>query len=129
RTCCYQDHAPSGRALSPKNRVPSDFWPAPVYRVYEAMERPRSPRETDGGFALATLYTPEIAEMGELTSDVLWAYAKRHGYKAVIAATRIDKSRAPSWSKLLLVEHYLTDNPTCEWLMWVDADVVIVNPR
>jgi len=79
-------------------------------------------------FAVATLYTPDIAAVGKRTSKVLTAYAKRHGYDAVVATASIDASRPPAWSKLLLIERYLTENPDCVWLMWIDADAVITNP-
>jgi hypothetical protein len=80
-------------------------------------------------FVVATLYTPEIAAVGLRTSKVVAAYARRHGYEALIAKGRLDASRPPSWSKLLLIERYLTENPGCTWLMWLDADAVIANPE
>jgi hypothetical protein len=79
-------------------------------------------------FAIATLYTPEIAALGLRTSKVMAAYAKRHGYEAVIASDRIDASRPAAWSKILLIERYLIENTACDWLMWIDADAVITNP-
>jgi hypothetical protein len=78
---------------------------------------------------VATLYTAEIAALGVRTSKVVAAYARRHGYQAVIAKDRLDASRPASWSKLLLIERYLTENPACSWLMWLDADAVITNPE
>ncbi len=92
----------------------------------------RSPRKTPPGqprFAIATLYTPEFAELGKATSGVLRAYAKRHGYDAIVATGSLDARRPPPWSKLLLAEQYLTANPACAWLMWIDADAVIANPK
>jgi hypothetical protein len=92
----------------------------------------RSPRKTAPGqprFAVATLYTPEFAKLGEYTSRVLCAYAKQRGYDAIVATGSLDTTRPPSWSKLLLVERYLAANPTCTWLMWIDADAVIANPK
>jgi hypothetical protein len=94
------------------------------------IQRPsRTPSNGQPRFAVATLYTPEIAALGVRTSKVLAAYARRHGYEAVIAKDRLDASRPPSWSKLLLIERYLTENPACTWLMWLDADAVIANPE
>jgi hypothetical protein len=80
-------------------------------------------------FAVATLYTPEIAALGLRTSKLVAAYARRHGYEALIAKDRIDASRHAAWSKLLLIERYLTESPACTWLMWLDADAVIANPE
>jgi hypothetical protein len=84
-------------------------------------------RPKQARFAVATLYTPEIAEIGERTSKIMTAYAKRHGYAAVIATKRIDASRSPAWSKLLLIERYLDENRDCDWLLWIDADALIAN--
>jgi GR25 family glycosyltransferase involved in LPS biosynthesis len=78
--------------------------------------------------AVATLYTSEVAELGRRTSRVLRAYAERHGYAAVVATATFDPSRSPIWSKILLLERYLLENPECEWIMWIDADAVIMNP-
>jgi hypothetical protein len=75
------------------------------------------------------LYTPEIAELGQRTAKGMIAYAKRHGYGAVIETARIDASRPASWSKLLLIERYLLENPACDWLMWIDADALVTNPQ
>jgi hypothetical protein len=86
-----------------------------------APDRPR--------FAVATLYTPDYAKLGTYTSKVLCAYAKRRGYDAIVATGSLDPARPASWSKLLLVERYLATNPGCTWLMWIDADAVIANPR
>jgi SAM-dependent methyltransferase len=80
-------------------------------------------------FTIGTLYTPEIASLGERTSKVIRAYAKRHGYQAIVATNPIDASRPATWSKLLLIEQYLTENPACAWLMWIDANAVITNPK
>jgi len=57
------------------------------------------------------------------------AYAKRHGYAAIVATARIDASRPPAWSKLLLIESYLEENSDCNWLLWIDADALIANPE
>src|SRR5262249_44343825 len=92
----------------------------------------RSPQRTPPGqprFAVATLYTPEFAELGKSTSKVMRAYAKQHGYDAIVATGSLDPRRPPPWSKLLLVERYLAGNPDCTWLMWIDADAVIANPK
>ena len=79
-------------------------------------------------FALATLFTPETADLGLRTSRVMAAYAKRHGYHAIIAQARIDVSRPAAWSKFLLIERHFTENSACIWLLWLDASTVIANP-
>jgi hypothetical protein len=79
-------------------------------------------------FAIATLYTPEIASLGAPTSQIMARYARRHGYQALIARESLDAARHPAWSKLLLIEQFLVEHPSCTWLMWIDADAVIMNP-
>jgi hypothetical protein len=90
--------------------------------------RPLTTRPSQARFAIATLFTPEIADLGRRTSRVMALYAKRHSYKAIICKATIDASRPPAWSKLLLIERYLAENPACAWLMWIDADAVITDP-
>lgn len=79
-------------------------------------------------FAIATLYTPEIADLGTRTSAMMSRYARRHGYQAVIGGESLDASRHPAWSKLLLIERFFVDHPSCTWLTWIDADAVIMEP-
>jgi hypothetical protein len=109
----------------PQNPIPVDLGSAPLYSVYRGTKF----RGKKGALAIATMYTPEIAELGYLTSQAIKAYAQRHGYTAVIAASRLDLSRHAVWSKLVLVEHYLSGHPSCKWMMWIDADAVITNPE
>ena len=92
----------------------------------------RSPRRTAPGqprFAVATLYTPDYAQLGKRTSKALCAYARQQGYDAIVATGSLDATRPPAWSKLLLVERYLAANPACTWLLWIDSDAVIANPK
>jgi hypothetical protein len=88
----------------------------------------RSRKSSAARFAIATLFTPDMADLGLRTSRVMSAYAKRHGYQMIVAKARIDTSRPAAWSKLLLIERYFAENPDCAWLMWMDADAVITNP-
>jgi GR25 family glycosyltransferase involved in LPS biosynthesis len=125
RKCPYQDHDPIMAECRPNEPIHLHWEPTPAYRVYE----PKSRASRKSTIAIGTLYTPEIAELGNLTSKVLREYAERHGYTAVIATSRIDISRHPVWSKVVLVERYLTENPACEWMMWIDADAVVTNPE
>jgi hypothetical protein len=125
RMCHYLDHesAPVYQAHKP---IPLDFGTAAPYCVYEPTGAHAGNK---GTFAIGTLYTPEIAELGLLTSMAMRAYAERHGYTAIVARSQLDPSRHPFWSKVVLVEHYLSNNPSCKWLMWIDADAVITNPK
>ncbi len=75
---------------------------------------------------LATLYTPEIAAYGALTTRVLCQYAARHGYRTLTRSTTINRRRPPSWSKVPLILRAFAAESPCEWLMWVDADALIL---
>lgn len=54
------------------------------------------------------------------------AYAKKHGYTIVDNSPLLDQSRPPAWSKILAVQAMMK-NYNCHWVMWLDADVVIMN--
>jgi hypothetical protein len=125
RMCRFPDHE-SVPVYQAHNPIPLDTGTDTPYCVYEPT---RTQVRSNGAFAIATLYTPEIAELGLLTSQAMRAYAERHGYTAVVARSQLDFSRHPVWSKVVLIEHYLSNNPSCKWLMWMDADAVITNPE
>jgi hypothetical protein len=78
----------------------------------------------------------------ELTWQNKYAYAVKHGYSFYDGSKDIDGSRPPAWSKVKVVQHLLNqkivlptknDEPTshsnnkCDWVMWSDADTVIMN--
>ncbi len=100
----------------------------PIRGAIEISTLARKSQTRQPRFAIATLYTPEIADFGEATSRIMASFARRHGYQAVIARDTLDASRHPAWSKLLLIEQFLVNHPDCTWLMWIDADAVIANP-
>ena len=54
-------------------------------------------------------------------------YAKKHGYVWNDSSHLVDPSRPPAWSKLLAVQALLQPNSHCDWVLWLDADVVIMN--
>ncbi|HWY89019.1 MAG TPA: putative nucleotide-diphospho-sugar transferase [Gemmataceae bacterium] len=125
RMCPFPDHE-AASVYQAHNPIPLGPWTAAPYCVYEPTKiRTRN----KGTLAIATLYTPEIAELGLLTSQAMRAYAERHGYTAVVGRSQLGFSRHPYWSKVVLIEHYFSNNPSCKWLMWMDTDVVITNPE
>ena len=62
----------------------------------------------------------------ELTWQNKIDYARKHGYELFDASDLIDTSRPPAWSKILAVAQ-LMDEDKCDWVMWTDADTVIMN--
>ncbi len=121
----------SEKFIGPPNRVTPEFCRTCGY-VDHTGSLPTRSLEIGGpneeAIAIATLYTPEIAEYGRHAAQAIHAYAQIHGYKAIIGTETLDPSRPASWSKLLLVERYLMENPACQWIMWIDADAVITKP-
>lgn len=62
----------------------------------------------------------------ELTWQNKMDYAVKHGYRLFDGSDLIDSSRPPAWSKILAVSHLLHQDQ-CDWVMWTDADTVIMN--
>ena len=54
-------------------------------------------------------------------------YAAKHGYTIRDGSDLIDSSRPPAWSKIRAVQKLMTRPYECDWIMWLDADVVIMN--
>jgi hypothetical protein len=52
-------------------------------------------------------------------------YANRHGYTRITDESVYDPERPFPWSKIRLVQKYLTDY---DFLVWMDADVLVTNP-
>jgi hypothetical protein len=62
----------------------------------------------------------------ELTWQNKRAYAAKHGYHLYDGSDLIDLSRPPAWSKIKAVKRLLQEE-RCDWVMWADADTVIMN--
>jgi galactosyl transferase GMA12/MNN10 family len=66
--------------------------------------------------------------IGGLLHDNHVRYTNRHGYQYTYREKTIDPSRPTAWSKVRAVQNeLLTPNRNCEWVMWLDADAVIMN--
>jgi galactosyl transferase GMA12/MNN10 family len=68
--------------------------------------------------------------------DLTWsnkqAYALQYDYFLYDGSQHIDHSRPPAWSKIKAVQYLLsltTDEHTrrCDWVMWTDADTLVMN--
>lgn len=62
----------------------------------------------------------------ELTWPNKLQYAAKHGYRVVDQSHLIDTSRPPAWSKIPAVSDLLRSG-RCDWVMWTDADTIIMN--
>lgn len=62
--------------------------------------------------------------------DLTWAnkqkYAEKHDYFLYDGSGLINTSRPPAWTKVIAMQHMLEDE-RCDWVMWMDADTVIMN--
>lgn len=76
--------------------------------------------------AIATLYTENLAKLGEYTNQSKQRYCEKWGYEFICHIGVIDEKRPAAWSKLLLVEKLLDDY---DWVWWLDADAVIANQQ
>jgi mannan polymerase II complex MNN10 subunit len=56
--------------------------------------------------------------LSQLVTPNKLSYAKRHGYRFIDASPLLDRSRPPSWSKILAVRHHLAHY---DWVFWNDA--------
>jgi hypothetical protein len=57
--------------------------------------------------------------------DKLQQYCDRHNYKCVLEDKILDESRAPSWSKVRLLQREMKANPDCDIIVWIDDDILI----
>lgn len=64
----------------------------------------------------------------ELTWPNKQEYANKHGYYLFDQSHLIDTSRPPAWSKVKAVlDLFSKEDHKCDWVMWTDADTVIMN--
>ncbi|WP_175892796.1 galactosyl transferase GMA12/MNN10 domain protein [Burkholderia cepacia] len=77
--------------------------------------------------AFVMLYTPAIASYGRIAERNLRQYCERHGYTLYVYRDTPDEiglSGTGNWFKPWLLDAYL---PYHEWIVWVDADVLILD--
>ena len=61
------------------------------------------------------------------TYDNHLRYANLHGYLYKDTSHILEESRPPAWSKIKAVQ-YMFRQYACEWVWWLDVDVVVMNP-
>ncbi len=52
-------------------------------------------------------------------------YCDRHNYKCVLEDDVLTTDRAPSWSKILLLQREMKNNPDIDILVWIDDDILL----
>ena len=55
-----------------------------------------------------------------------YGYGKKYGYTVIDQSILLDTTRPPAWSKIRAVQAMFTLYK-CEWVLWLDADIVIMN--
>jgi len=59
--------------------------------------------------------------------DKLKEYCSYHNYKCVIEDKVLDDSRAPPWSKILLLQREMKNNEDYDYIIWIDDDILITD--
>lgn len=81
---------------------------------------------TSERLTLVTLSDDLMASVAEITAARLRAYADRQSYPFIHYQKLLDPSRPAAWNKLLAVRNALLSRQT-EWVMWIDADAIVMN--
>lgn len=54
-------------------------------------------------------------------------YCIKHNYKCVLEDKVLCNERAPSWSKIILLQREMKANPNIDIIVWIDDDILITN--
>jgi len=57
--------------------------------------------------------------------EKLKSYCLRHNYKCVLENELLTDTRSPSWSKILLLQREMKNNPDIDLIVWIDDDILI----
>lgn len=76
--------------------------------------------------AIASIGTGPHERLLRLAARSFRPYARRHGYDLHLHTGLLDASRPAPWSKVLILRELLADY---DLVVWLDSDLVIVDPR
>lgn len=76
--------------------------------------------------AIASIGTGPHRHLLRLASQSFRPYARRHGYELHLHTVAVDDSRPAPWSKVRILCDLLDEH---ELVVWLDSDLVIVDPR
>jgi FkbM family methyltransferase len=71
-----------------------------------------------------------LSDRPELSAPMfekLKEYCSYHNYKCVLEDKVLDTTRAPSWSKIPLLQREMKSNPDIPLIVWIDDDIIITN--
>lgn len=83
---------------------------------------------THGCIAFVILYTPNIASSGKVAEHNFKRYCDRHGYALYVyrdKPTDITDNIFGNWLKPWVLKAHISQH---DWVFWIDADVLVVNP-
>lgn len=83
--------------------------------------------EKSASIAVVTLYTESIKTYAEQTAETMRSYCKKHGYQFICHKDIIVKNRPASWSKIPAI--FEAFDSGADWVFWIDADAIIMNPK
>ena len=66
-------------------------------------------------------------EFSQPIYDKLKEYCSYHNYKCVLEDKVLDDSRAPAWSKILLLQREMKNNEDYDYIIWIDDDILITD--
>ena len=75
--------------------------------------------------AICSLATGRYLEYLAISGSSFAEYARRWGWDLVLSAEDLSAGRPPPWGKVPLIRELLDRN---DWLLWIDADAIIVDP-
>jgi FkbM family methyltransferase len=66
-------------------------------------------------------------ELSQPMFNALQNYCNKWNYKCVLENKVLSTERAPSWSKIILLQRAMKENPNIETIVWIDDDILITN--
>jgi hypothetical protein len=66
-------------------------------------------------------------EFSEPIYEILSQYCYRHDYKLILEDKSLDTNRHIAWSKLLLIQREMKNNPDIPYVIWIDDDIIITD--
>jgi hypothetical protein len=111
---------------------------APSYQTLSEQEQQESVRNNNNNHKICLTTLTDEKQKSRATKLLGWRnfdglleltwknkqdYADKHGYHLYNESDMLDKSRPPSWSKIVAVERLLREE-NCTWVFWLDADTV-----
>ena len=75
--------------------------------------------------AIVSLYDENYKHIGQYSDWNKFSYARKHKYDLYLYHNTLDDTRPTPWSKIIALQNHLQDY---EWIMWSDADSLIMNP-